>query len=82
MPTIEWKKIGKGSWINIGGSHGSPRLQESRRARFTDLKGQPIRISMQAAIDGGFFNSTGAAKRAIATLRHMHSIPDFSASML
>ncbi len=27
MPTIFWKKIGKGSWINIGGSDTFRRIQ-------------------------------------------------------
>ncbi len=27
MPTIFWKKIGKGSWMNIGGSETSRKVQ-------------------------------------------------------
>lgn len=71
MPTILWKKIGKGSWINIGGH--DTFTEEIRASTFGRgrRRGRTI-IELTA---GGFFNSTASADRTIHTLRHMGFLP-------
>ncbi len=85
MPTIFWKKIGKGSWINIGG--GVPISSRSEVLAIPQIdarRGRTISQQFQGLVDNNFFNTTGAQRRALHTLRHMGAnIPqDFGLSEL
>ncbi len=75
MSTIFWKKIGKGSWINIGGdlSVSKPILIGNRALE----RGRRTGLTLGELTNLNFFNSSQAAVRAQRALRRMGHIPHF-----
>lgn len=65
MPTIYWKKIGKGSWINLGGTLGL--IPDEK----VSGKGLPTGRRLRTLVFSNFFEDQNAINRTISTLRNI-----------
>lgn len=82
MANILWKKIGKGSWINIGGGHTGKNKVEAIEGHLLGSRSrQGIALFGGGVLPLEFFNSSASAVRVMHTLRHMGFIPDPGAVM-
>lgn len=72
MPTLYWKKIGKGSWINIGGSVSIKSKQPKKGFLASGHRTGTV-IDLFAA---GFFDSKASENRTRVTLRNMGLLPE------
>ncbi len=68
--TIRWKKIGKGSWINIPSGPSTAPIQESSSSK---LRARKLRgMSINQLVATGFFDTKSAQNRTRSTLQGMN----------